>query len=60
VYAKVFVRGAQVGVVAWTPSNYEIGPWWRSASRTKCFLKEIVGYPFEVLLNGGRISDSHS
>jgi hypothetical protein len=58
VYAKVFASGADIGVVAWTPSNYKSEPWWWSISRTKCYLKEIVGYPVEVLLNGGRISNS--
>jgi hypothetical protein len=58
VYAKVFAPAARVGVIAWVPSNYETAPWWRSRSRTKCFLKEIVGYPFEVLLNSGRTSNS--
>jgi hypothetical protein len=58
VYAKVFAPAAHVGVIAWTPSDYETGPWWQSRGRTKCFLKEIVGYPFEVLLNSGRISNA--
>jgi hypothetical protein len=58
VYAKVFASGAQIGVVAWTPSNYKSEPWWWSISQTKCYLKEIVGYLVEVLLNGGRISNS--
>jgi hypothetical protein len=58
VYAKVYAQAAQVGVIAWIPSNYKAEPWWRSKVRTQCFLKEIVGYPFEVLLNGGRISNS--
>jgi|HubBroStandDraft_6_1064221.scaffolds.fasta_scaffold164774_2 hypothetical protein len=58
VYAKVYAPSAQVGVIAWTPSDYEGGPWWRSNRRTKCFLKEIIGYPFEVLLSSGRISNS--
>ena len=58
VYAKVYAPTTQVGVIAWAPSEYETAPWWRSSSRTKCFLKEIVGYPFEVLLNSGRPSDS--
>lgn len=58
VYAKVYAPAAQVGVIAWVSSDYETEPWWRSSRRTKCFLKEIVGYPLEVLLNGGRISNS--
>jgi len=58
VYAKIYAPSAQVGVIAWAPSSYETEPWWRSSGRTKCFLKEIVGYPFEVLLNSGRVSNS--
>ena len=58
VYAKVYSPATQVGVIAWAPSDYKAEPWWRSSGRTKCFLKEIVGYPFEVLLNSGRISNS--
>ena len=58
VYEKVFRPASQVGVVAWAPSSYQTEPWWRSQSRTKCLLKETVGYPFEVLLNSGRSSNS--
>src|SRR5271166_5355862 len=58
VYEKVFWPDSQVGVVAWAPSGYQTEPWWRSQSRTKCLLKETVGYPFEVLLNSGRSSNS--
>ena len=60
VFAKVYAPATQVGVIAWKPSDYETKPWWRSSERTKCFLKEIVGYPFEVLLNSGRSSNSPS
>jgi DUF218 domain len=60
VYAKVFAPAAQVGVIAWTPPEYRLEPWWRSKVRTNCFLKEIFGYPFEALLNSGRISNSPS
>ena len=58
VYAKVYAPATQVGVIAWTPSDSEAAPWWRSSRRTKCFLKEIVKYPLEVLLNSGRTSNS--
>jgi hypothetical protein len=58
VYAKVCAPATQVGVIAWAPPNYQGVPWWRSRGRTKCFLKEVVGYPFEVLLNSGRTSNS--
>jgi uncharacterized SAM-binding protein YcdF (DUF218 family) len=57
VYIKVFAPATKVGVIAWVPADYESTPWWRSTRRTKCFLKEIVGYPFELLLNSGRRSN---
>jgi len=58
VYGKVFAPATHIGVIAWVPADYGSTPWWRSTRRTKCFLKEIVGYPFELLLNSGRISNS--
>jgi hypothetical protein len=58
VYEKVYSLGTRVGVIAWTPSDYEDEPWWRSRGRTKCLLKETIGYPFEILLNSGRSSNS--
>lgn len=58
VYRKVFAPATDIGVIAWVPADYGSTPWWRSTRRTKCFLKEIVGYPFELLLNSGRISNS--
>jgi hypothetical protein len=58
VYAKVYAPITQVGIISWAPSEYQAEPWWRSSGRTRCFLKEIVGYPFEVLLNSGRVSNS--
>jgi DUF218 domain len=58
VYGKVFAPATHIGVIAWVPAGYETGPWWQSRRRMKCFLKEIVGYPCEVLLNSGRISNS--
>jgi len=58
VYEKVFRPDSQVGVVAWAPASYETEPWWRDRTRIKCLLKETVGYPFEVLFNSGRTSNS--
>jgi DUF218 domain len=58
VYAKVYAPDTLVGVIAWAPPDYKAEPWWRFGRRTKCFLKEVVGYPFEVLLNSGRTSNS--
>lgn len=58
VYEKVFTSGTKVGVVAFVLPGYEVEPWWQSKGRTKCLLKEVVGYPFEILLNSGRVSNS--
>lgn len=58
VYEKVYAPVTQVGAIAWAPAYYYVEPWWRSGGRAKCFLKEIVGYPFEVLLNSARLSNS--
>jgi hypothetical protein len=58
VYEKVYRPRTQVGVIAFVPHNYEVEPWWRSKGRTKCLLKEVVGYPFEILLNSGRSSNA--
>lgn len=60
VYAKVYAPTTQVGAIAWAPAYYRIEPWWRSSGRAKCFVKEIVGYPFELLFNSGRLSNSPS
>jgi hypothetical protein len=58
VYAKVYAPATQVGAIAWAPAYYRVEPWWRSGGRARCFFKEIIGYPFEVLLNSGRLSNS--
>ncbi|MBV8227385.1 MAG: YdcF family protein [Verrucomicrobia bacterium] len=58
VYEKVFTPDSRVGVIAWAPPSYETEGWWRSRTRIKCLLKETVGYPFEVLFNSGRTSNS--
>ena len=60
VYAKVFGPATQVGVIAFVPPKYEVEPWWLSKQRTLCLLKEFVGYPFEILLNSARSSNSPS
>jgi hypothetical protein len=57
-YAKVFGPATQVGVIAFVPPEYEVEPWWLSKQRTLCLLKELVGYPFEILLNSARSSNS--
>jgi hypothetical protein len=58
VYTKVYAPVTQAGIIAWSPAYYHTQPWWRSSRRTKCFLREIIGYPFEALLNSGRFSNS--
>ena len=58
VYEKVYGPDVPVGVIAFIPAGYSAKPWWRSSERRKCLLKELVGYPFEVLLNSGRFSNS--
>jgi hypothetical protein len=60
VYAKVFGPATQVGVIAFVPPRYEVEPWWLSKQRTLCLLKEFIGYPFEILLNSARRSNSPS
>ena len=58
VYEKVYAPEVRVGVIAFVPAGYHSEPWWLSNARTKCLLKETVGYPYELLLNSGRISNS--
>ena len=60
VFAKVSPPGTEVGVVSWVPSDYEAAPWWQSSERSKCMLKEPVGYLFEALFNFGRPSNPPS
>lgn len=57
VFAKVEGNGNKVGVVAWTPTGYGSGPWWRSSERAKDFISETAGYAFELLLNSGRLAN---
>jgi hypothetical protein len=58
VYAKVLPSEMAVGVISWAPPGYYSEPWWHSSERTLDLLKESVGYPFEALLNSGRLSNS--
>jgi hypothetical protein len=53
-YKKAFASGTPVGVIAYTPPAYSLQPWWTSPARTKCVVKEILGYPLERLFNSGR------
>jgi DUF218 domain len=56
VYQKVYAPDVPVGIIAFVPTWYGGKPWWLSSERRKCLLKETVGYPFELLLNSGRVS----
>lgn len=58
VYARVFGADTKVGVISWTPESEVKTPWWGSSDRASDLLKESVGYPFELLLNSGRSSNS--
>ncbi|MDB6077313.1 MAG: cytosine deaminase [Akkermansiaceae bacterium] len=58
VLAKVLPSSTSVGCIAWKPPSYPPGPWWNSSERAEDFLKETVGYLFELLLNSGRLSNS--
>ena len=54
VFAKVFHGESEVGVVSWRPAEYHDDAWWHSSERAQDFLKETVGYGFELFLNSGR------
>ena len=47
VYEKAYGPGTEVGVIAWEPSAYAAGPWWRSSERSIEFLVQSVGYFYE-------------
>ena len=57
VFAKVFPYPAQIGVVSFSLSSYRPEPWWKSSERADTFIKETVGYLFELLLNSGRTTN---
>jgi len=52
------VSGTEVGVVSWTPSDYQASQWWRSSDRAKEVLTETAGYVYEAFFNSGRFSNS--
>jgi len=58
VYARVFGGDTKVGVISWMPAREMTHPWWDSSDRASDLLKESAGYPFELLLNSGRTSNS--
>lgn len=53
-FAKVMGPSVKVGVISWRPPGYEDLSWWQSSTRAVDFMKETVGYFYEVLLNSGR------
>jgi uncharacterized SAM-binding protein YcdF (DUF218 family) len=54
VFARVFGSQVDVGVISWAPPGYESAPWWYSSERADDFLKETVGYVYELLFWSGR------
>lgn len=58
VFAKVYGSEVKVGMIAWTQYDYAVEPWWHSSERADAFIKETVGYLFELLLNSGRGSNA--
>jgi len=58
VYARVFGADTKVGVISWMPARELSHPWWDSSDRASDLVKESAGYPFELLLNSGRTSNS--
>lgn len=58
IYAKAFSGYCDVGVISWLPPTYAELPWWTSSVRTLELIKETGAYFFELLLNGGRTSNS--
>jgi hypothetical protein len=58
VFAKVCSPAINVGIIAWTPTEYRTEPWWRSSERSRELLQETVGFLYEFLLDAGRASSS--
>jgi hypothetical protein len=54
VFQRAFGSKIKVGVIAWRPPGFERTTWWRFSSRSDEFLKETLGYPFELVLHSGR------
>jgi hypothetical protein len=53
-FEKAFGPGVRVGIIAWIPPDYRLRAWWTSSERAADFLKESVGYAYELLFNSGR------
>jgi hypothetical protein len=60
VFAKVYGRQTEIGVIGWVPSRYSTVPWWRSSERAREMITETVGYLYEAILNSGRRTNSPS
>jgi hypothetical protein len=58
IFAKVNSPGTEVGVISWTPTDYNIYPWWHSSARAQDVIKETTGYAYEMLFSSGRHSSS--
>ncbi len=54
IFSKTFGSGLQVGVISWRPHGYVTRRWWQSSERSVDFLKESVGFVYELVLNSGR------
>jgi uncharacterized SAM-binding protein YcdF (DUF218 family) len=54
VFSKVLGPEIKVGAVSWLPSLYVDQNWRSSSEHAADFLKESVGYVFELLFNSGR------
>jgi len=60
VFAKVYGRGTEIGVIGWVPSRSATVPWWRSSERARQMITETVAYLYEAILNSGRRTNSPS
>jgi hypothetical protein len=58
VFAKVLAPETRVGVVSWLPSLYINENWRGSSEHAVDFMKESVGYVFELLFNSGRRAEN--
>jgi hypothetical protein len=58
IYSKVLDAQTKVGVISWIPASERATPWWGSTDRASDLIKESVAYPFELILNSGRTSNS--
>lgn len=57
IFERVLGSDHKLGIISWMPAKELNGPWWNSSERAQEFLKETVGWGFELLLNSGRASN---